>query len=86
MNAIKLEHFPLESLRFMGLIRQQNKVFALISTPDLSISLVKAGDYIGNHHGKILLVQDKRVYVREHIFVGRDASKITTLHLHENLK
>lgn len=83
---IKLENFSLDSLLFVGLMRQKNKVFALISTPDASISLVKTGDYIGNHHGKIILIKDQRIHIREDVVVGSESSQITTLHLRKNLK
>ena len=84
--SIKLENFSLDALLFVGLMRQKNKVFALISTPDASISLVKTGDYIGNHHGHIMLIKDQRIHIREDVFVGGESSKITTLHLQKNLK
>lgn len=48
-----LEAYPLESLKFVGVLSKQRKVFAMLQTPDHQIVQVHPGNYVGEHFGQI---------------------------------
>lgn len=49
-----LESFPLDTLRMVGTIAQDNNTWALVQTPDNTIQRVISGNYLGQNHGKIV--------------------------------
>src|SRR5689334_11422317 len=46
-----LEAFPLESLKFVGVLSKNKLNFALIKTPDNTIQQVRIGNYLGQNFG-----------------------------------
>lgn len=68
----ELERFPLDSLRFVGLIRNERTLFAVI-VADKRIYRVKTGNYMGENFGQIVDIQaapgmdEGRIILREQV-------------------
>lgn len=60
-----LESYPLDSLRMVGILEQKDTRWALIKTNEGTIHRVKKGNYLGQHHGKILDITDDKVILTE---------------------
>lgn len=60
-----LEEFPLEALKMVGYLYQNNVGYAVIRAPDQKLHRVKAGNHIGMNFGLIKEVNDTEVIVRE---------------------
>jgi len=60
-----LESFPLDTLRMVGTMQQENQTWALIKTPDNTIQRVLSGNYLGQNNGKIISVSDDIVELAE---------------------
>lgn len=75
-----LESFPLDTLRMVGTIAQEDNTWALIQTPDKTIQRVLSGNYLGQNNGKIIYVNSDEVLLTEIVPDGfggweeRDAS------------
>ena len=59
-----LEAYPLEALRMVGVLSQNNVAQALIQV-DKSLYRVKAGNYLGQDYGVITEVSESSVQLRE---------------------
>jgi len=59
-----LESYELSSLQFVGTL-QQEKMWALIRSPEGVIHRVKVGDYMGTHDGQVLTISDSEVTLKE---------------------
>lgn len=66
-NRIKqpLESFPLDSLRMVGTLQEENRIWAIIQAPDGKIHRVAKGDYVGQQYGKIVSITPKEVQIVE---------------------
>ena len=60
-----LESFPLDTLRMVGTIAQEESTWALIQTPDKTIQRVLSGNYLGQNNGKIIAVNSDEVLLVE---------------------
>ena len=60
-----LEVFPLDALRMVGVLEQQTVRWSLIRTNDGTIHRVKAGNYIGLNHGKIITISEDKLNLME---------------------
>jgi len=60
-NPEPLEELPLDSLRMLGTINKQDKVFALIKSPDNVVHRVARGNYMGQNYGKITSITDTSI-------------------------
>ncbi|MEM7303916.1 MAG: pilus assembly protein PilP [Pseudomonadota bacterium] len=60
-----LESFPLDTLRMVGTIAQEENTWALIQTPDKTIQRVLSGNYLGQNNGKIVSVNSDEVTLVE---------------------
>lgn len=60
-----LEAFPLESLKYVGMLHRPKLVFALISTPSAGVQEVKVGQYIGQNFGLVTDISENSVVVKE---------------------
>lgn len=60
-----LESFPLDTLRMVGTIAQEDSTWALIQTPDKTIQRVLSGNYLGQNNGKIIAVNSDEVLLVE---------------------
>ncbi|OGS91420.1 MAG: pilus assembly protein PilP [Gallionellales bacterium GWA2_60_18] len=60
-----LEEFPLESLKMVGYLYQNNVGYAVIRAPDRKLHRVKAGNYVGMNFGLIQEVTDTGATIKE---------------------
>jgi len=60
-----LEEFPLDNLRMVGTLERKGTMFALIRSPDNNLVQVKPGDYIGQNFGRVTVVGEGEVKVKE---------------------
>jgi type IV pilus assembly protein PilP len=60
-----LESYPLDTLRMVGILDQNNVSWALLKSNDGTIHRVKTGNYIGQNHGKILNVSEEKISLME---------------------
>lgn len=77
-----LEQFPLDALKFVGVLKQGSVVWALISQPNGDVTRVKIGDYMGQNFGKVIRINDTTLKLEETVQVaGKWERKITTFNL-----
>jgi type IV pilus assembly protein PilP len=60
-----LEAFPLESLKFVGVIEKAKLKYALIKTPDNNVQQVKVGNYMGQNFGMVTGITEGAVTLKE---------------------
>ncbi|KTD06171.1 Tfp pilus assembly protein PilP [Legionella gratiana] len=53
-----LEAYPLDALKFVGTLKQDNEIWALIKLPNMGITSVRIGDYMGQNYGRIVLIKN----------------------------
>ena len=62
-----LETFPLDRLTLVGSILKKGTLWGMVKTPDNTISLVKAGDYLGQNFGKITSINESELVIKESV-------------------
>lgn len=69
MNRPKqpLEEFQLDALKFVGIIEEGPRRWALIQTPQGTVQRVKVGDYMGKNYGLVLQVENNALVIEERI-------------------
>jgi type IV pilus assembly protein PilP len=60
-----LEDFPLDTLRFKGTVTKDGTKWGLIFAPDNTIHRVLEGNYMGQNHGRIILLSDVEIKLTE---------------------
>ena len=60
-----LEEYPLDSLRMVGTLEQDQDAWALVLDTDDTIHRVQGGNYLGQNHGKIIRVTEFEVELTE---------------------
>ncbi len=60
-----LEAYPLESLKYVGLLSKNKLTFALLKTPDNAVQQVKLGNYVGQNFGRVMQISDGEVVLKE---------------------
>jgi len=60
-----LESYPLESLKMVGMLQQQQVFYALIKSPDNALHRVKVGGYMGQNFGRIASISEADVTLKE---------------------
>lgn len=60
-----LEEFPLDALRFVGVITESHTPWALIMGPDSTIHRVRVGNYIGQDYGRIIAISESGITLQE---------------------
>ncbi len=65
-----LETFPLDTLRMVGTLREDNKFWAIVSAPDEGAYRVTIGSYMGQNFGKVVAVTDKTIKLEETIKIS----------------
>lgn len=75
--------YSLSMLKFVGTVTQANVAMAFILAPNGMIYQVKVGSEIGDHHGKVIEIQDDRLQVMEQAAkIGNESGqRIVTLQL-----
>lgn len=77
-----LEQFPLDALKFVGILKQGAVVWALISQPNGDVTRVKIGDYMGQNFGRVISINETTLKLEETIQIaGKWERKITTFNL-----
>lgn len=81
-----LEAFPLESLKYVGMLSKNKLKFALISTPENNVQQVKIGNYIGQNFGIVTDIKENSVLLKEIVqdeISGDWAERTSSLDLQE---
>lgn len=60
-----LEGFSLDTLRMVGTLKQQGRVYGLVRTKDGLIHRVLPGNYVGQNDGRVIAVSDAKINVTE---------------------
>jgi type IV pilus assembly protein PilP len=77
-----LEAFPLDALKFVGILKQDNEIWALIKQPDNQVSRVKVGNYMGQNYGRIISIKDDLIKIEETVRnMGKWEKQTTTIKL-----
>lgn len=74
-----LEQFSLDALTLVGTLRQAGVSWALIRTPDGEVRRVTVGNYLGRNHGRILMVGETGLTLREWVTDDRDGQRQRTI-------
>ena len=64
-NREDLESHPLDALRMMGTLAQEEQVWGIIRSPDGVIHRIQTGNYLGRNHGKIMNIDDESIDLME---------------------
>lgn len=81
-----LESYPLESLKYVGMLSKNKLTYALLKTPDNSIQQAKTGNYAGQNYGRITRITDSEVVLTEIVqdeLSGDWIERVSTLNLQE---
>ena len=77
-----LEAYPLDGLKFVGILKQSNELWALILDPEKKVVPVKVGNYMGLNFGKIISIKSNEIKLEETTRnSGTWEKKITTIQL-----
>ena len=70
-----LELFPLEDLKFVGVLKEGAIIWALIKQPNYFITRVHIGNYIGQNYGKIIDIKDTLIKLEELVKISNKWEK-----------
>lgn len=77
-----LENFPLDALKFVGILKQGTIVWALISQPNGELSRITLGGYMGRNFGKVISINDTLLKLEESVQVaGKWKTQVTIVNL-----
>lgn len=88
-----LEAYPLENLKFVGVLSKKNSIFATIQTPDNMVYQVKPGSHLGEKFGVVTALTENRQTLKYELKVketiqdpvsGEWSQQMTTLELQEH--
>ena len=60
-----LEYFPLDALKMVGTLEQNNQVFAIIFAPDDTVHRITKGNYAGTQLGQVIDVTEAETVLEE---------------------
>ena len=60
-----LETYPLDALKMVGTLRQNQTVQAVIKAGDNDLYRVRAGNYIGQNFGRVVAIRDTEIELKE---------------------
>lgn len=75
-----LENFPLDTLRMVGILEQNQQTWGLIKDPQNIVHRVQVGNYAGQNEGQIVVVSEEKIDLVEIIpdglggYIERNAS------------
>ncbi len=80
-----LQAYPLDMLRFVGTVSQQDKTSAFISAPNNKIYQVKVGDVLGDRDSRVVSIESDRISLMEEYSENGSApiKRVVTLQLKE---
>ncbi|MET0067013.1 MAG: pilus assembly protein PilP [Candidatus Thiodiazotropha sp.] len=61
----ELESYPLDSIRMVGTLEQKGIAWGLVKTKEGTVHKVKNGNYMGQNHGRIMLITEDRIELNE---------------------
>ncbi|MDP2152718.1 MAG: pilus assembly protein PilP [Methylotenera sp.] len=82
-----MEAYPLESLKYVGLLSKSKLTYALLKTPDETVQQVKLGSYVGQNFGKVTQITDGEVLLTEIVqddLTGEWVERMSNLVLQED--
>ncbi|MDD2832802.1 MAG: pilus assembly protein PilP [Methylotenera sp.] len=62
-----MEAYPLESLKYVGMLSRNKLTYALVKTPDNTVQQVKVGNYVGQNFGRVMQITDSELVLKETI-------------------
>jgi type IV pilus assembly protein PilP len=67
MNRPKepLEAYPLESLKYVGMLSKNKLTYALVKTPDNTVQQVTKGNYLGPNFGLVTAINENAIDIKE---------------------
>lgn len=78
-----LEAYTLDSLQFVGTLKEGNAIWALIRQPDKQIVRIRIGEYMGQNYGRVILIKNDLLKLEETIKnSGAWEKQITTINLY----
>jgi type IV pilus assembly protein PilP len=60
-----LESYPLESLKYVGILAKSKMIYGLLKTPDNGVQQVKIGQYVGQNFGMVSEITDSEIVLKE---------------------
>jgi len=81
-----MEAYPLESLKYVGMLSKNKLTYALLKTPDNAVQQVKLGNYVGQNYGKVTQITDNEVVLNEIVqdeLSGDWVARVSSLTLQE---
>jgi type IV pilus assembly protein PilP len=82
-----MESYPLESIKYVGLISRNKLTYALLKTPDSGVQQVKIGNYVGQNFGIVTQITDNEVILKEIVqddLSGDWIERVSTLTLQDS--
>jgi Tfp pilus assembly protein PilP len=64
-NKIKVEQQSLDSLHYMGLLKDGFRVWGLIGQPDGTVSIVTPDDCLGKEHARVLAIREDVIEIEK---------------------
>jgi type IV pilus assembly protein PilP len=61
----ELEQFPLDTLRMVGTLEQNEETWALVQSKDKTIYRVQAGNHLGQNDGRITRITEEKIELTE---------------------
>ena len=80
----ELENYALDALRMVGVLEQTGVTWGLVQSKEGTIHRVRSGNYIGQNHGRIMLISEDKIELNEIVQDGsggyseRQASLVLT--------
>lgn len=82
-----LEAFPLDSLKFVGTLKEGSSIWALIKRSDSQISRIRVGQYMGQNYGRVILIKNDFIKLEETVKnSGTWEKHITTIKLYTGIE
>ncbi len=66
----ELEQYPLDTLRMVGTLEQNDVMWALVRINDGTLFRVQAGNYMGTNHGQITRISEANIELTEIVTDG----------------
>ena len=81
-----LQSYPIDMLRFVGTVTQDNQTIAFVSAPDNKIYQVKVGDILGDSDNKVVTIESDRISLMEQSGDNGNAAmkRVVTMQLKES--
>ncbi len=65
-----LEKFPLDALKYVGLLERRGERWGIIVAPDKLVHHVKVGDYLGENNGRVTSISETKIELMETVSNG----------------